>query len=295
VDGPPKLTAFASPQGGAQCPSGGRAGIEVSEARPTPLPLRLYRTVRVSAHLVEGLMTTVFVFPWVGAPRKEVLIRGWSKRLLRMLKVEARIHGLPTPGLPGNLLIVANHISWLDIFVINSLQPARFIAKAELKRWPLVGRLITNLGTLYIERERRRDTHKINRQAAEALANGDVIAIFPEGTTTDGTMLLPFHGSLLQPIVDAAGHVQPVAIRYRKITGEHNDAPAYVGETSFMASFWRVTGVRKQVVELHVATPLPARATHRRVLSRVAESAIRTALATAAADSAPDTPGDRRA
>ncbi len=264
-------------------------------ARPTPLPLRVYRTVRVSAHLVEGLMTTAIVFPWVGAARKEVLIRGWSKRLLRMLKVEAHIHGLPKAGLPGNLLIVANHISWLDIFVINSLQPARFIAKAELKRWPLVGRLITNLGTLYIERERRRDTHKINRQAAEALALGDVIAIFPEGTTTDGTMLLPFHGSLLQPIVDAAGHVQPVAIRYRKTTGEHNDAPAYVGDTSFMTSFWRVTSVRRQVVELHVAAPLPARSTHRRALSRAAESAIRTALATAAADSAPDTPGDREA
>ena len=124
-------------------------------------------------------------------------------------------------GVGGNLLIVANHISWLDIFVLLSVQPVRFVAKAELKRWPVVGPLITGAGTLYVERARRRDTHNVNRRAAEALARGDVLAIFPEGTTTDGTTLLPFHGSLLQPIVDAEGHVLPVAIRYRTPDGAH--------------------------------------------------------------------------
>ena len=92
------------------------------------------------------------------------------------------------------MLIVANHVSWLDIFVLNTLQPARFIAKSELKRWPLVGRFATNAGTLFIDRARRHDTHKVNRHAAEVLAHGDVIAIFPEGTTTDGRDVLPFHG-----------------------------------------------------------------------------------------------------
>jgi 1-acyl-sn-glycerol-3-phosphate acyltransferase len=265
----------------------------VKPARRTPLPLRLYRTARVSVHLVEALVTSVVVFPLIGTPRKERLIRGWSRRLLRMLRIEARIHGLPEGGLPGNVLIVANHVSWLDIFVLNTLQPARFIAKAELRRWPVVGRLIANVGTLFIERERRHDTHKINRHAAEALARGDVIAIFPEGTTTDGTDILPFHGSLLQPIVDAEGHVQPIAIRYRQTTGEHNDAPAYVGELSFIGSFWKVTGLRRQVVEMHVAPPLAARNAHRRELTRAAETAIRTALASTAAGSAPGTPADR--
>jgi 1-acyl-sn-glycerol-3-phosphate acyltransferase len=89
----------------------------------------------------------------LASSRKQVMIRGWSKRLLRMLKVEARIHGLPDGGLPGNLLIVANHVSWLDIFVLNTLQPSRFIAKSELRRWPIVGRLIRDVGTLFIERD----------------------------------------------------------------------------------------------------------------------------------------------
>jgi 1-acyl-sn-glycerol-3-phosphate acyltransferase len=136
-------------------------------------------------------------------------------------------------------------------------EPARFIAKSELKRWPLIGRFAETGGTLFIDRSRRHDTRKVNRHAAEVLARGDVIAIFPEGTTTDGRDVLPFHGSLLQPIVDAEGHVQPVAIRYTHHEGGINDAVAYVGDTSFMSSFWRVTGERRGVVELHLPEPLP--------------------------------------
>jgi len=263
--------------------------------RPTPLPLRLWRTARVGVHLVEALVVSAVVFPFARTATKERLMRRWSERLLRMLAIDARICGVQDRSPLGNVLIVANHISWLDIFVLNMLQPARFIGKAELRRWPIVGRLIANVGTIFIERGRRRDTHKINRHAADALARGDVIAIFPEGTTSDGKELLPFHTSLLQPIIDAAGHVQPIAIRYRTTAGEFNDAPAYVGDTSFLTSFWCVTGMRRQVVELHVAPPLAARNRHRRELMRDAEGAIRTALGLAAAGSAPDKHADRRA
>ncbi len=260
-----------------------------------PLALRLARSARVTAHLLEGVLTTGIVFPCVGMPRRRALIGRWSRRLLRMLRIEARIHGLSAGGLAGNVLIVANHISWLDIFVLNALQPSRFIAKAELGRWPVVGRLIAGVGTLFIERDRRHHTHTVNRRAAEALARGDVIAIFPEGTTSDGTTVLPFHGSLLQPIVDTEGHVQPIAIRYRGHGGRHSDAPAYVGETSFIESFWRITGERALVVELHLAAPLAARARHRRELARAAEDAIRTALALPSIAPEPDRRGDRRA
>ena len=138
-----------------------------------------------------------------------------------MLKVEARVHWRHDGEMPANVLIVANHISWLDIFVLSSLQPARFIAKADLRRLPIAGRLIANVGTLFIERERRRDTHTVNRHTVEALTRGDVVAVFPEGTTSDGTGLLKFHSSLLQSAVDAKGHVQPIAIRYRTPGDEH--------------------------------------------------------------------------
>ena len=129
---------------------------------------------------------------------------------------------------------------------------------------------------------------------ARVLAGGDVVAIFPEGTTTDGTDLLPFKSSLLQPIVEAAGHVQPVAIRYRGPDGELSVAPAYVGETTFAESFWNVCGARALTVELIATAALPARAGHRRQLARVAEDFIRTALAAPDDATEPATPAGRR-
>ena len=263
--------------------------------RPTPLPVRLVRSARVTAHVVGGLATTMFVFPWIGPPRKQALIRRWSRQLLGMLAIETRVHWRHDAGLSGNLLIVANHISWLDIFVLNALQPARFIAKADLRRMPVVGRLIANVGTLFIERERRRDTHTVNRHTVEVLARGDLVAVFPEGTTSDGRSLLKFHSSLLQSIVDAEGHVQPIAIRYRTPDNAHCEAPAYVGELSLMGSFWRVTGERALVAELHLMPPLSAQASHRRELSRAAAEAIRTVLESPGDVPALDTPGGPRA
>lgn len=268
------------------------AGARPERLRPTPLPLRVYRWTRASAHVLEGVAMTSLLFPLVGMARRRTLSAQWSRRLLRILRIEARVHGQPAEGIGGNVLIVANHISWLDIFVLTAVQPARFIAKSELKRWPLIGRFAETGGTLFIDRSRRHDTHKVNRHAAEVLARGDVIAIFPEGTTSDGRDVLPFHGSLLQPIVDAEGHVQPIAIRYTHHEGGVNDAVAYVGDTSFMSSFWRVTGERRVVVELTVTPPLPARERHRRELSREAEAAIRRALALPARGKGPGTPGD---
>jgi 1-acyl-sn-glycerol-3-phosphate acyltransferase len=253
--------------------------VKRSHRPHTPLPLRFYRSARAGVHVAEALATIALVFPWIGVPRNAALIRRCPPACCGCCAWRRGSTAFPKAGLPGNLLIVANHVSWLDIFVLNAVQPSRFVGKAELRTWPIVGRLVTACGTLYIERERRRDTHAVNRHAAHALARGDVVAIFPEGTTTDGRDILPFRGSLLQPIVDAGGHVQPIALRYRTPAGEHSDAPAYVGETSFIESFWRLTGEPRLVVELHVAAPLPARARHRRELTRAAEAAIRTVLA----------------
>jgi 1-acyl-sn-glycerol-3-phosphate acyltransferase len=263
--------------------------------RPTPIAARLMRFARAIAHLAGGLATTVFVFPWLGPPKKRALIRRWSRQLLQMLGIKTRVNWLHDGGVRGHVLIVANHISWLDIFVLNSLQPARFIAKAELKRWPIVGRLTRNVGTLFIERERRRDTHTVNRHTVDALSRGDLVAVFPEGTTSDGTRLLKFHSSLFQPIVDARGIVQPIAIRYRTPADEYSDAPAFVGDLTMIGSFWRLTGERSLIAELNVLPPLPASDRNRRELSNAAAAAIQTVLASPAHATAPDTRGDCRA
>jgi 1-acyl-sn-glycerol-3-phosphate acyltransferase len=246
--------------------------------RPNSPPVRVYRYVRTCVHVGAGIATTLLVFPLVSPARKRALVKRWSRRLLRILAVEARVHG-DVAARGGNVLIVANHISWLDIFVLNSVHPVRFVAKSELARWPIVGAMIRGAGTLFIERTKRGDTRRVNSHVALVLASGDVVAIFPEGTTTDGLDMLPFKSSLLQPIVEAEGHVQPVAIRYRAPDGTLSVAPAYVGETSFAESFWQVCGVRALTVELIATEALPARSGHRRHLARDAEKLIRTVLA----------------
>ena len=250
--------------------------------------------MRTCVHVGAGVATTLFVFPLVSPSRKRALVKRWSRRLLRILAVEPRVHGeLGTRN--GNVMVVANHISWLDIFVLNSVHPVRFVAKSELAAWPIIGAMIRGAGTLFVERTKRRDTHRVNDRVAKVLADGDVVAIFPEGTTTDGLDMLPFKSSLLQPIVDAQGHVQPVAIRYRTPDGALSVAPAYVGETTFAASFWEVCGARALTVELIATAALPARDSHRRTLARDAEISIRTVLAAPGAAKAPGTPGGHRA
>lgn len=252
------------------------------------LPVRCYRWTRTCIHVLEGVATTMLVFPLVKAQTRRGLVKRWSGRLLRILAVQTRIDGeIETRG--GNVMVVANHISWLDIFVLNAVHPVAFVAKSELERWPVLAQMIRGAGTVFIERDRRRDARRVNHLMARLLAGGEVVAIFPEGTTTEGFEVLPFKSSLLQPIVEAEGHVQPVAIRYRAVDGKHSLAAAYVGDTSFASSFWRVCGERALVVELTASAALPARNGHRRELARAAEAAIRTVLAAPDAGSAPGT------
>jgi len=289
---PDGAAGLAVPVGEARSAAGGAATIF---HRRTPLAGRLGRFARIVVHLVGGLATTAFVFPRVSPRRRQALIARWSRQFLHMLHVEPRYRWHHDGGLAGNVLIVANHVSWLDIMVLNTLRPARFIAKAELRRWPVAGRMFVNVGTLFIDRGKRSDTHSVNRHTVEALSRGDVVAVFPEGTTSDGRGLLKFHSSLLQPIVDAEGYVQPAVIRYRTPDGEHSDVPAYCGGLTFLGSFWQVTGERKLVAELHLLPPLAARGAHRRALSAATSEAIRTVLESAASVPAPGRRAGRRA
>ena len=244
---------------------------------PTPLLLRLYRTARICAHLLEGVATTTFLFPLLRTRTQKALIRLWSRRLLRMLNIDMRLRGALFTS-DGNVLLVSNHVSWLDIIVLSSVHPVRFIAKAELARLPLIGRMLRKVGTLFVERARKQDTRRVNRGASHALARGDIVAVFPEGTTSDGTDVLPFKSALLQPIIDANGHIQPVALRYRASSGEVSVLPAYVGELTLLASLWRITSAPSLIVDVHASPMLATQAAHRRDLARAAEAAIRAAL-----------------
>jgi len=201
-------------------------------------------------------------------------------RLLEILVVSVVVRG-DLDLRNGNVLVVANHVSWLDVFVLNAIHPVRFVAKAELGRWPIARAMVHGAGTLLIERAKRHDTQRVNHHIAAVLAAGDVVAIFPEATTSDGATTLPFKSSLLQPIVEAAGKVQPVAIRYRGRDSRRSLAPAYVGDLTFLESVWRVCGEESLRVTLDAAPAIEASGRHRRELARIAETIIQTALARA--------------
>jgi 1-acyl-sn-glycerol-3-phosphate acyltransferase len=241
------------------------------------IPLQIigvFRAARVALHLACGLMIAS-VFNWLSQSVRRRILRRWSAQLLNILNVsitaEKSMHALRSG------IIVTNHISWLDVFVLNAVIPMRFVAKSEVRQWPLIGWLCARAQTLFIERGRARDAARINKQIVELLQNGECLAVFPEGTTTDGTQVGAFHASLLQPAVDACAEVHPVAIRYQDAQGAHSTAAAYIDDLSFAASLWNILNCRSLHVRL-VATPsLNAAGSDRRTLTRMAWQQISNA------------------
>jgi 1-acyl-sn-glycerol-3-phosphate acyltransferase len=209
----------------------------------------LWRLLRTFVHVVQGLWIIRTRFGRLGAAQRTEHIRDWSGQVLRILGVELVVHGEPWRS--GPALVVANHVSWLDILVMNAVQPARFVSKADVKHWPLLGSLITGAGTLYIEREKRRDAMRVVHHVAERLQAKDLIAIFPEGTTGDGVTMLPFHANLFEAAIAAEAPVLPVALSFvHAPTGGRHDAPTYIGDTTLIASLWatlRATGLQAVV------------------------------------------------
>ena len=210
----------------------------------------LWRLMRAFAHVVGGLWTIRTAFPGLSPEQRTERVRVWSLQVLRILGVGLEVRGLVPPPEAGGLL-VANHISWLDILVMNAARPARFVSKADVKRWPLLGSLITGAGTLYLERESRRDAMRVVHHVAERLQRDDLVAIFPEGTTGDGIELLPFHANLFQAAIAAQAPVRPVALSFVHAgNGLRHVAPTYIGDTTLLASIWatlRATDVQAVV------------------------------------------------
>jgi 1-acyl-sn-glycerol-3-phosphate acyltransferase len=198
----------------------------------------LSRLMRGLVHALRGWSAITFEFPRLTPAQREQRVQAWAAQMLRILEVELRVQGEPPAS--GPVLLVANHISWLDILVLHAARYCRFVSKADVKRWPLVGTLATGGGTLYIERESRRDAMRVVHRMAGQLRAGDVLAVFPEGTTSDGTALLPFHANLLQAAISADAPAQPVALSFiDAATGATSRSPLYIGDDTLVGSLWR--------------------------------------------------------
>lgn len=210
----------------------------------------------------------------LAADARRTCLRGWSETLLASLGVRVVIEGT---ACRGGTLIVANHVSWLDVPAIAAVVDARFVSKHEVGRWPVAGRIARAFGTLMLHRGRLRELVTVNHAIAAQLAAGNPVALFPEGTTTDGSALLPFRGALLEPAARTRRLVQPVALRYAQAAGA--DAAAFTGRTTLVASLWRVVCAEGLTLTVHLLPPIEPGGLHRREIAALAHSRIAACLA----------------
>ena len=196
---------------------------------------------------VQISLVFAVVFPFLKEASRMRYVGYFSSRLLAAMGLV--VHSSGRMGV-GSTLLVANHVSWLDILAINAARPVRFVSKADVRHWPLVGWIVACGGTLFIERERRSDAMRVVHQVAEALRSGSQIAIFPEGTTSDGRGVLPFHASLLQSAVATGVDVQPILMRYSDAQASISESANYVGDTTLAQSMWLIANASDLTVHV---------------------------------------------
>ncbi len=194
-------------------------------------------------HVLVGWFTIYFRFPQLSPTEREARVQVWAMQLLRIWEIDLEVRGQPVVS--GPALLVCNHISWLDIVVIHATRHCRFVSKSELREWPMIGTLATGAGTLYIERENRKDAMRMVKEMTRALIAGDVLAIFPEGTTGDGIDLLPFHANLIQSAIEGHSPVQPLALQFvDSSTNTISMAARFIGDDTLLGSIWSTLNAR---------------------------------------------------
>lgn len=256
------------------------------------LPAPLRRFIRISLlllHLVWGVALAALAFPLFSPAQRDRTIMAWAQRLLRVLGIHLQADSPPT--LSHGALLVCNHVSWLDIYLIHAARRVHFVSKAEVRAWPVAGWLAHKTGTLFIERGRRADTVRVNAEMRSLMQSGAWVAVFPEGTTSDGRGMRRFMPSLLQPAVELNYPIVPAALRYRTLGHAYSATPAYIDDISMWQSLKRIVSEPGLIAELHFGDPIVPNG-RRRELAAQAEAVTARLLGVGSADTAPQIPAD---
>lgn len=235
----------------------------------------VWRLSRMLFEALRGFAICAFIFPFLNPAQRMRHVGVWAARTLTAFGITLEVNGKMRSG-PA--LITANHVSWLDILAINAVQPVRFVSKADVRHWPVMGWMVACGGTLFIQRERKRDAMRVVHQVAQALKDGDTVAVFPEGTTSDGKGLLPFHANLLQAAIATETPVQAVALRYADAHEPVSQAVAYIGETTLAQSVWMVACADRLRVSVAMLDVQGTRHLERRALAQKLRGEIADAL-----------------
>jgi 1-acyl-sn-glycerol-3-phosphate acyltransferase len=240
----------------------------------------VWRLSRVVVHILHGVWVAWREFDGASAAHRCARIQWWSAKLLALLGMRLQPMGRFQLG---PQLVVANHVSWLDITAVHAVCPqARFVSKSDVKAWPVLGWLIGAAGTLFIERENKRDALRVVHQSAQALREGDTVAVFPEGTTSDGHHLLPFHANLLQAAVATGTPLQPLALRFSDPDHAISPAAAYIGDMTLAESLWTIVCAEGLVVHIDILPQQPVDGLDRRALGEAVRTQIAAALGVSA-------------
>ncbi len=235
------------------------------------------RILRLVLHVLAGMLICALLFPWMEREAREAHVRRWSRTLLAICNVHVQIRSGSAPP-RQQALVVANHVSWLDIFVLNALYPCRFVAKAEIRAWPLAGWLVEQAGTVFIARGNRRDLRRAFQGLVSALQSGERVAFFPEGTTAPQGTLLPFHANLFEAAVDAKSRVQPYAISYIDHTKNPHPAVEFIGDMTFAQSVMEILSGKAIYARVKILPSMKAEDASRRDLAERSYQSIREAL-----------------
>ncbi|MFG1427543.1 lyso-ornithine lipid O-acyltransferase [Roseixanthobacter glucoisosaccharinicivorans] len=251
---------------------------------------RFFDTVRVGVILtLVGLVTAIGIpLQWVSLklhlPSRRTIPLLYHRIILFLIGVRRHVHGAPAAGRP--LLLLSNHVSWLDICVLGSLTPLVFVAKSEVSRWPLIGLLAAFQRTIFVDRQRRHATGQVNSTIAARLAEGDPVVLFAEGTSSDGNRVLPFRSALVgaaREAFEANGKVlvQPLCVAYVKIQGipmgrSHRGIAAWFGDMDLAPHLLEV--LRQGAIDVEVTFGEPEAldgAADRKLVTKASEEAVR--------------------
>ena len=229
---------------------------------------------RVFLHLLSGLATCIVVFPFVSAEQQQQKVRRWSAQLLAICTVDVRFIDSSQGAIAERALIVSNHVSGLDIFVINTVHPCHFVAKSDIRQWPLIGFLCEKAGTIFLARGKQREVRRIYEGLVHQIADGKRIAFFPEGTTAAQGKLLPFHANLFEAAIEAKVPVQPFVVRYVDSHGAFHPAADFIGDMTFAESMAIILKAPRMTAELIRLPAIATEGAHRREVAQQARAAV---------------------
>ena len=237
---------------------------------------RFLTLLRLIGHVFKGCFILLLVFAWLKAGQQHQSIRKWCKQLLDIFQMRLSVIGAEQLE-DAHYLMAANHISWIDIHVINSFKPHYFVAKAEVASWPVFGWMAKQLGTLFIERGKANSIRKMVLEVSGQLSS-KAICIFPEGTSTDGKQVAPFKSNLFEAAIMANAPVYSLAIQYFDLkTGQKTTAPAFIGDMGLLDSIWNLISSPPVCAVLSISAKLPA-LKERKALAELSQSLIAAQL-----------------